>query len=99
MSDERHAVVCVGNRFRRDDSVALHVADWLRDRAPAGVEILTLQGEPTTLLDVFARADLVILVDAVATAGVAGLIHRFDATDEAVPGGVFRRLNPCLRAG
>lgn len=89
MSDERHVVVCVGNRFRRDDSVALHVAAWLRDRVPAGVEILTLEGEPTTLLDVFSSSDLVILVDAVATAAVPGLICRFDATDEAVPGSVF----------
>ena len=98
MSDERRVVVCVGNRFRRDDSVALHVADWLRDRVPAGVEILTLEGEPTTLLDVFSSADLVILVDAVATA-VPGLIQRFDATEEAGAGKRIWRFNPRLRTG
>ena len=89
MSSERYVVVCVGNRFRRDDSAGLYVAERLQDRVPERVEIRTLEGEPTTLLDVFASAELVILVDAVATATVPGLIQRFDATDEPVPGSVF----------
>jgi hydrogenase maturation protease len=89
MSSERCVVVGVGNRFRRDDSAGLYVAERLQDYVPDGVEVLTLEGEPTTLLDVFASAELVILVDAVATATVPGLIQRFDATDEQVPGSVF----------
>ena len=32
---------------------------------------------------------MAILVDAIAIASAAGLIHRFDATDEPVPGSVF----------
>ena len=89
MTDLRHVVVCVGNRFRRDDSVGLEIAAQLRDLVPEGVEVLTLQGEPTALLEIFDSAELTILVDAVAAAGPPGLIHRFDATDEPVPGSVF----------
>ena len=89
MTHLRHVVVCVGNHFRRDDSVGLYVAAQLRDLVPEGVEVLTLQGEPTTLLDIFDSSELTILVDAVAASGPPGLIHRFDATDEPVPGSVF----------
>jgi len=89
MSHRRRVVVGVGNHFRRDDGAGLQVATWLRDRVPDQVEVLTLTGEPTTLLEVFAGSELVILVDAVATAGAPGLIHRFDASDEPVPGSVF----------
>ncbi len=34
MSGERHVVVGVGNRFRRDDSAGLYVAERLQDRVP-----------------------------------------------------------------
>lgn len=89
MSGGRHVVVCVGNRFRRDDGVGLQVAALLRDRVPEHVEVLTLEGEPTTLLDLFDSSDLAIVVDAVDTTGPPGLIHRFDATEKPVPGSVF----------
>ena len=89
MSDQRRVVVGVGNRFRRDDSAGLEVADLLRERVAQDVEVLTLEGEPTVLLDVLAGAELTILVDAVATAGSPGEIRRFDATDEPVPNNVF----------
>lgn len=89
MTAGRHVVVCVGNHFRRDDAVGLRVADWLRDRVPASVEVLTLEGEPTALLDVLESSDLVILVDAVAAGDAPGFIHRFDATHGPVPGNVF----------
>ena len=55
MSSERCVVVGVGNSFRRDDSAGLYVAERLQDPVPDGVEVLTLEGEPTTLLDVFAQ--------------------------------------------
>lgn len=89
MSPARQVVVGVGNRFRRDDAAGLEVADLLRAHAPDGVEILTLEGEPTVLLELLADADLVVLVDAVAAGGEPGEVRRFDATDEAVPGNVF----------
>ena len=99
MTDRRHVVVCVGNRFRRDDSVGLHVAARLRELVPDGVEVLTLEGEPTTLLDIFDGSELVILVDAVAAAAPPGVIHRFDATDEPVPGSVFGTSSHAIGLG
>jgi hydrogenase maturation protease len=89
MSDQRRVVVGVGNRFRRDDSAGLEVAELLRERVARDVQVRTLEGEPTTLLDVLADAELTILVDAVATAGRPGEICRFDATHEPVPNNVF----------
>lgn len=89
MSPRRRVVVGIGSRFRRDDAAGLYVADWLRDRLPGGVELLAIEGDATTLLDVFDSSELVILIDSVAAAAAPGLIYRFDATDQPVPGSVF----------
>ncbi|HTW11672.1 MAG TPA: hydrogenase maturation protease [Solirubrobacteraceae bacterium] len=89
MSGARQVVVGIGNRFRCDDSAGLLVVDWLQDRVAEPVELLRLEGEPTALVDIFDSSELVILVDAVAIASAAGLVLRFDASDEPVPGSVF----------
>lgn len=89
MSGGRHVVICAGNRYRSDDGVGLRVAAALRRQAWPGVEVLTLEGEPTVLLDVLGGAELAILVDAVAGTGSPGSIHRFDASVAPVPANVF----------
>jgi len=89
MSTPRRAVVGVGNRYRRDDCAGLEVAELLRGHVPADVQVLTLEGEPTVLLDLLAGSELVVLVDAVASGTEPGAILRFDATHEPVPGNVF----------
>jgi hydrogenase maturation protease len=89
MSSGRRVVIGVGNRYRGDDSAGLEVAGLLLRHAPPDVEIMTLEGEPTWLLDVLSSSDLVILVDAIAGGARPGAIVRFDATEKPIPGTVF----------
>jgi hydrogenase maturation protease len=76
-------VIGVGNRWRRDDAAGLAVIDGLRDRVVDGVILVESDGEPTRLLDAFALAPRVVMVDAVVTGAVPGSIHRF--TDQDLP--------------
>lgn len=76
-------VIGVGNRWRRDDAAGLEVIDALEPRVGDSVSLVASDGEPTRLLDAFALAPAVIMVDAVVTGAVAGTVHRF--TDGELP--------------
>jgi hydrogenase maturation protease len=76
-------VIGVGNRWRRDDAAGFEVIDGLRERVDDDVALAESDGEPTRLLDYFALAAQVIMVDAVVTGAEAGTIHRL--TDEELP--------------
>jgi hydrogenase maturation protease len=84
-------VIGVGNRWRSDDGVGLAVAARLRDEPPAGVEVAEREGEPTGLLDAFAGARAVVVVDAVSSGAPAGTLHRLDAVAQPLPDELFRR--------
>ena len=76
-------VIGVGNRWRRDDAVGLEIIDALRERVDDSVSLVESDGEPTRLLDAFAMAPTVVMVDAVVTGAKPGAIHRF--TDQELP--------------
>ena len=57
-------VIGVGNEFRRDDGAGPAVIGQLRDRVPAGVELVITDGEPTRLIEAWAGAALAVIVDA-----------------------------------
>lgn len=76
-------VIGVGNRWRRDDAAGFEVIDGLRDQVEGKVALVESDGEPTRLLDAFALAPKVIMVDAVVTGAEPGTIHRF--TDKELP--------------
>jgi len=70
-------VIGVGSEFRRDDGVGPAVVARLRDRLPPGVTALASDGEPAGLLDAWAGAPVVILVDAMTGGGgPAGRLYR-----------------------
>ncbi len=79
-------VIGVGNRWRRDDAAGLEVIDALQGRIDDSVSLIESDGEPTRLLDTFALAPKVVMVDAVVTGGEPGTVHRF--TDEELPDGM-----------
>ena len=83
-------VICVGNRWRRDDAVGLEVAAQLRGTLPRGVELSEREGEPTSLIDAWEGAESVWLVDAVSSGGEAGAVHRLDAGKRELPPELFR---------
>lgn len=76
-------VIGVGNRWRRDDAAGIAVIDALRECVDNGVALVESDGEPTRLLDSFALAPKVVMVDAVVTGAEPGTIHRF--TGEELP--------------
>ncbi|GAA1805025.1 hydrogenase maturation protease [Luedemannella flava] len=63
-------VIGVGNDLRRDDGVGPAVVDVLRSLSPvppdlAGATLAVTDGEPTRLIDLWADADLAVVVNAV----------------------------------
>lgn len=77
-------VIGFGNRFRSDDAAGLIVAAEVRAAAP-DARVIEAEGEPTALIDLWTGADTVYVVDAVASGGSPGAIHRFDAAVETPP--------------
>jgi hydrogenase maturation protease len=76
-------IIGVGNRWRRDDIAGIAVLDELASRVDDNVELVESDGEPTRLIDAFAQAPQVIMVDAVVTGAEPGTVHRF--TDTQLP--------------
>jgi hydrogenase maturation protease len=92
-------VVGVGNAYRGDDGVGLAVAERLARRLPEGVEVVQCEQEPTRLIDAWNGADAAVVVDAVTSGAEPGTIHRFDASEGAVPSRSFRSSTHALGVG
>ena len=86
----RTVVIGVGNRMRGDDAAGVAVAERLRPRVPAGVEVVACDEEPSRLMDAWEGADTAVLVDAVTSGSPAGTLHRFEAGRRPVPAREFR---------
>jgi hydrogenase maturation protease len=81
-------VLCLGNPLRRDDAVALHVADALERRGEGGFEVRRSARSGLYLLDDMEGFDRVIVVDAIRTAGgVPGAVHALPLEALHSPGG------------
>jgi hydrogenase maturation protease len=94
----RVVAVGIGNAYRSDDGAGIAVAERLREEAD-GVEVVTCEQEPLRLLDSWNGADLALVVDAVSSGAEPGTVHRFDATERAVPARVFRGSTHALGVG
>jgi hydrogenase maturation protease len=99
MSAAAHVVIGVGNALRGDDGAGLAVASSLRARVPAGVAVVCCEQEPSRLLDAWDHAQTAIVVDAAASGPEPGGIRRFDASETAVPAGVFRSSTHAFGVG
>jgi hydrogenase maturation protease len=80
----RRIVIGVGNPSRGDDGAGLEVARRVRSRGSYQVV-----GGSYELMDVWEGADDVVVVDAARSGSVAGTVHRFEAHDESLPGGIL----------
>jgi hydrogenase maturation protease len=74
-------VIGVGNAWRRDDGAGVAVAAALGG---------TCTDQPGRLLDLWANAAHVIVVDAAASGAAPGTIHRFDVTSAPLPASIAR---------
>ncbi|MGH3081638.1 MAG: hydrogenase maturation protease [Gaiellaceae bacterium] len=78
-------VLGIGNAWQGDDAAGLAAARRLRERAPKGVEVRELEGEPVSIVDAFDGADRAFLVDAVSSGAAPGTVHRLDVSEKPVP--------------
>ena len=78
-------LIGLGNAFRGDDGVGLLVARRLRELALPGLTVLEQSGEGAALLEAWAGADRVIVVDAVSSGGAPGAIHRLEVGQQPLP--------------
>jgi hydrogenase maturation protease len=94
----RIVVAGIGNAYRSDDGAGLAVAERIGATAD-GVDVIACEQEPLRLLDAWNRADVALVVDAVSSGAKPGTIHRFDASDDALPATVFRGSTHALGVG
>jgi len=78
-------VIGVGNPHRSDDGAGHAVISRLRDIGMPDIELVTLPGEATRLIDAWAMADRVILIDASSSSLPPGSVRRFDAVSQDLP--------------
>lgn len=71
-------VIGIGNEQRGDDAAGLLVARRLRDRGLPGVAVVEAQCDATLLIDLWAGAEKVYLVDAVVSGAPPGSLFRLD---------------------
>ncbi|MGW4093529.1 hydrogenase maturation protease [Nocardia sp. NPDC004750] len=79
MTEPRAVVVGVGNEYRGDDGIGPVVASRIEDLGIPGVLVAISDGEPTSLLDIWAGVDLAVVIDAVrCDPSVPGRVRRAD---------------------
>ncbi len=69
-------IIGCGNRERGDDAAGIRAAERLRS---LNIDAEVCTGEPSELMDAWASADPVILIDAVVTGAPLGTVHVWDA--------------------
>jgi hydrogenase maturation protease len=74
-------VIGIGNLGRGDDGAGREVARRLAVRCEGEIETRECSGEATSLMDAWADASDVVLVDACRGAGPGGSVHRFGPDD------------------
>ena len=84
-SPDTTLVIGVGNAWRGDDGAGLAVARRLRELSPPYVDVRAIEGDATSLMDAWAGADRVVVVDAAQSGAAPGSVRRFDAHAAALP--------------
>jgi hydrogenase maturation protease len=82
-------VIGIGNEYRQDDGAGLLVARALRRLVPRSVQVLECTGATLELIDDWALADRVVLVDAVLSGAAPGTIYCIEVHDQPIPAYLF----------
>jgi hydrogenase maturation protease len=86
---KRTVVIGVGNEFRGDDGAGRMTARRLTETDLRGVDIFESSGEALSLMQCWAEAERVILIDASSTGLPPGTVQRFDASQAPLPSRFF----------
>ncbi len=82
-------VIGLGNRLRGDDGFGPEFLSRLERKPPEGVELISYEGDPVGLIDIWSDAQLVVLIDATRSTEVPGTVRRFDVHRDPLPAGPF----------
>lgn len=82
-------IIGVGNEFRSDDAVGILVVRELQRRHREGLRILEADGEGASLIEAWAGAEHLMLIDAVTGPAPPGTILRVDASNARIPSHLF----------
>ncbi len=89
LSTSNLLLVGIGNTYRSDDALGLHIARLVKKLQPARVTVKEESGEGAALMELWKNAPAVILVDAVSSGSPPGTVHRFEAHRQSIPIGFF----------
>jgi hydrogenase maturation protease len=78
-------LIGIGNEYRSDDSIGLHVIRALKEQRLPGTIIMESSGDGAELIDLFSTVRMAILIDAVSSGGNPGTIYHFDAHKQPLP--------------
>ena len=79
-------LIGMGNPDRGDDGVGIEVARQVAAMGRPGIDVLEVD-DPSALLDTWAGADRVIVVDAMTSGRAPGTVLTLDATEGTLPTG------------
>lgn len=85
----RPMVIGIGNPLRGDDAIGAEAAALLRARPNEVAEVVTHDGEPSGLMDLWEGRGLVVVIDAVASGNPPGTVLRMDAGVRELPADFF----------
>ena len=83
--DKNTLIIGIGNEFRIDDAIGLHVARRLKELLLENVEVIEASGEGAELLELWKSYDKVFAIDAVCSGNNPGKIYRFNVHTEKPP--------------
>jgi hydrogenase maturation protease len=82
-------VVGVGNAWRGDDAAGLELAQRVRSLA-ADVDVRTLEGDASALLELWAGHEHVVIVDAASSGAPPGTLHELGERRDSLPASALR---------
>lgn len=78
-------LIGIGNDFRSDDSIGLHVIRTLKEKKLPETMMVESSGDGAELIELFSTARMAILIDAVSSGRKPGTIYQFEAHKKPVP--------------
>ena len=78
-------LIGIGNEYRSDDSIGLHVIRALKKQNLSETIIVESSGDGAELIEFFSSARMAIVIDAVSSGRKPGTIYEFEAHKQPVP--------------
>ncbi len=82
-------IVGIGNDYRKDDAVGLHVARLVRDLTKGELRVVDGIADGYALMETWSDSSRVYVIDCAVSGAAPGYIYRFDALNENIPVNIF----------